>query len=90
MTQIQTPTRPARPAPHADEAEPHAWADMTVEVALAVMRGARTERLIVRDADGRGTGLVTLAQLTGFRATPDYTDRVQLRDLRTAGPPSRS
>ncbi|MFE0270688.1 CBS domain-containing protein [Streptomyces sp. NPDC058992] len=96
MTPTQTPTHTAlpartdRPVSHADETEPHAWADMTVEVAMAVMRCARTERLIVRDADGRRTGLVTLAQLIGFRATPDYTDRVQLRDLRTAGSPSRS
>ncbi|MEV4425977.1 CBS domain-containing protein [Streptomyces sp. R-07] len=62
-------------------AEPHVWADMTVEVALAVMRGARTARLIIRDADGRRTGLVTRAQLAGFRASPAYTDRVRLSEL---------
>ncbi|MCH0540883.1 CBS domain-containing protein [Streptomyces sp. MUM 203J] len=63
------------------EAEPHVWADMTVEVALAVMRGARTGRLVVRDDDGRPTGLVTRSQLNGFRATAAYTDRVRLSDL---------
>ncbi|KOG36564.1 MULTISPECIES: CBS domain-containing protein [Streptomyces] len=69
------------------EADPHVWADMTVEVALAVMSGAGTRRLVVRDDDGRPTGLVTLSQLTGFRATPAYTDRARLRDLRPANPP---
>ncbi|MFC8509500.1 CBS domain-containing protein [Streptomyces sp. NPDC057411] len=72
-----------------DEAEPHVWADMTVEVALAVMSGARTGRLVVRDDDGRPTSLVTRAQLNGFRATPAYTDRVQLRDLHAGGSSSR-
>ncbi|MFD5326570.1 CBS domain-containing protein [Streptomyces sp. NPDC127092] len=79
MTATQTPPphRPSTPA----MAEPHVWADMTVEVALAVMQGARTARLIIRDADGRRTGVITRAQLTGFRASPAYTDRVRLREL---------
>ncbi|GAA3393770.1 hypothetical protein [Streptomyces roseoviridis] len=64
-----------------DEAETHVWDDMTVEVALAVMTSARAGHLVVRDGDGRRTGLVTQAQLTGFRASPAYTDRVRLRDL---------
>ncbi|MFF3604443.1 CBS domain-containing protein [Streptomyces sp. NPDC002463] len=94
MTSIQAQLHPARtaagspPAPRTGEAEPHVWADMTVEVALAVMSGARTGRLVVRDDDGRPTGLVTRAQLNGFRATSAYTDRVQLRDLRPASSPS--
>lgn len=88
MTLVQTQPRPARIAPTdrtvagaVDEAEPQVWDDMTAEVALSVMASARAERLIVRDGDGRRTGLVTRAQLTAFRATSAYTDRVRLRDL---------
>ncbi|MFE3323780.1 CBS domain-containing protein [Streptomyces sp. NPDC059176] len=84
MTLIQTQPRPThtnRTAAHLDETEPHVWADMTVEVALVVMSGACTGRLIVRDDDGRRTGMVTQAQLIGFRASSAYTDRVRLRDL---------
>lgn len=78
MTPAQT--RSHHPSTQAT-AEPHVWADMTVEVALAVMSGARTARLVIRDADGRRTGLVTRAQLAGFRASPAYTDRVRLSEL---------
>ncbi|WP_345675770.1 hypothetical protein [Yinghuangia aomiensis] len=41
---------------------------MTVEVALAVMSGARTERLLLCDEDDRCTGLVTRTQLAAVRA----------------------
>ncbi|MEU2509221.1 CBS domain-containing protein [Streptomyces sp. NPDC007863] len=58
---------------------------MTVEVALAVMSGARTAHLAILDADGRRTGLVTRAQLAGFRASAAYTDRVRLSELAPAG-----
>jgi hypothetical protein len=60
---------------------PQVWDDMTVEVALSVMAAARTPRLVICDADGRRTGLVTLARLTAVRNAPGYTDRVRLRDL---------
>ncbi|MFF5423705.1 MULTISPECIES: CBS domain-containing protein [unclassified Streptomyces] len=63
------------------EAEPQVWDDMTVEVALSVMASARAGHLVIRDGDGRRTGLVTRAQLAAFRATAAYTDRVRLRDL---------
>ncbi|GAA3084396.1 hypothetical protein GCM10017562_62680 [Streptomyces roseofulvus] len=79
MTATQTPP-----------AHPSVWADMTVEVALAVMHGARTARLIIRDADGRRTGVVTRAQLTGFRASSAYTDRVRLRELGPSDTASRA
>ncbi|MFF5502891.1 CBS domain-containing protein [Streptomyces roseolus] len=80
-----TRTRPHHPQPATQgTADPHVWADMTVEVALAVMSGARTGRLVIRDADGRRTGLVTRAQLAGFRASPAYTDRVRLSELAPA------
>ncbi|MFF5283463.1 CBS domain-containing protein [Streptomyces sp. NPDC013171] len=96
MTPVQSHPRPAHPVTGSlpmsppGEVEPHVWADMTVEVALAVMSGARTGRLVVRDGDGRRTGLVTRDQLVGFRGTSAYTDRVQLRDLRPADAPSPS
>ncbi|MFF5975283.1 CBS domain-containing protein [Streptomyces sp. NPDC012769] len=60
---------------------------MTVEVALAVMAGARTGHLLIRDDDGRCTGLVTLARLTGVRDSPASTDRLRLRDLSGDGGP---
>ena len=94
MTPVETAFRPAHSVPGTQsgwfpdesEPEPHVWADMTVEVALAVMQGARAGQLVVRDDDGRRTGLVTHAQLTGFRATTAYTDRVRLRDLQRHAP----
>ncbi|WP_245727748.1 CBS domain-containing protein [Streptomyces vietnamensis] len=60
---------------------------MTVEVALAVLAGARAGRLLVRDDDGLCTGLVTPAQLTAVRDSPAYTDRLRLRDLPRDGTP---
>ncbi|GGU78001.1 hypothetical protein GCM10010275_10820 [Streptomyces litmocidini] len=61
--------------------------DMTVEVALAVMAGARAGRLLVCDDDGLYAGLVTPAQLTAVRDSPAYTDRLRLRDLPGGGAP---
>ncbi|MEU8875340.1 hypothetical protein AB0D24_30180 [Streptomyces javensis] len=64
--------------------------DMTIEVALSVMAGARTGQLFVCDNDGLCTQLVTQAQLTAVRDSPAYTDRVQLRDILSGGGPSTS
>ncbi|MBI0315929.1 MULTISPECIES: CBS domain-containing protein [Streptomyces violaceusniger group] len=64
--------------------------DMTIEVALSVMAGARTGQLFVCDNDGPCTQLVTRAQLTAVRDSPAYTDRVQLRDILSGGGPSTS
>jgi CBS domain-containing protein len=86
LVQMQPRSTTAGPA-HRTVAEamnaagPQVCDDMTVEVALAVMASARTERLLVRDDDGVCTGLVTQAQLTVARDSTTYTDRVQLRDL---------
>ncbi|MFI0237723.1 hypothetical protein [Streptomyces sp. NPDC016845] len=55
--------------------------DMTIEVALSVMTGARTGHLLICDDDGLCTRLVTRAQLTAVRDSPAYTDRIQLRDV---------
>ncbi|MET8504227.1 CBS domain-containing protein [Streptomyces sp. NPDC004787] len=86
-----TPTQPQPPpSPVSAAAEPHVWAEMTVEVALAVMSGARTARLVIRDGDGRRTGVVTRDQLAGFRASPAYTDQVRLSELHQPDTPHRS
>ncbi|MCY0934133.1 CBS domain-containing protein [Streptomyces sp. H34-S4] len=55
--------------------------DLTVEVASAVMAGARTGHLLVCDDDGVCTGLVTQAQLAAIRQGDTYTDRVRLREV---------
>ncbi|WLQ64184.1 hypothetical protein OG279_11930 [Streptomyces sp. NBC_01201] len=61
--------------------------DMTIEVALSLMAGARTGRLAVCDNDGLCTHLVTQLQLTAVRDSPAYTDRLQLRDVLGGGGP---
>ncbi|MER6094421.1 CBS domain-containing protein [Streptomyces sp. NPDC001728] len=73
-----------------DPAELRVGDDMTVEVALAVMAGARTGHLLVCDDDGLATGLVTLARLTAVRESSAYTDRLRLRDLCGDGEPLTS
>nr|WP_190344876.1 CBS domain-containing protein [Streptomyces venezuelae] len=60
---------------------PQVCDDMTVEVALAVMAGARADRLLVSDEHGLCTGLVSHARLTAVRVGPAYTDGARLRDV---------
>jgi CBS domain-containing protein len=55
--------------------------DMTVEVALSLMAGARVDHLVLCDGDDQSTGLVTLARLAVLRDSPAYTDRLRLRDI---------
>ncbi|WP_199551037.1 CBS domain-containing protein [Streptomyces sp. N35] len=88
MTLDQMQPRPARaiPSPRTvtdtmEPAGPQVCDDMTVEVALSLMAGARTEHLLICDNDGLCTGLVTQAQLAAVRDSSAYTDRVQLRDI---------
>ncbi|MCX5405785.1 CBS domain-containing protein [Streptomyces sp. NBC_00335] len=64
-----------------EAAGPQVCDDMTVEVALAVMAGSRTDRLLVCDEDGLCTGLVTQARLADVRESAAYTDRLRLRDV---------
>ncbi|MEV8031040.1 CBS domain-containing protein [Streptomyces sp. NPDC086182] len=64
-----------------DTSGPRVRGDMTVEVALSVMAGARVGYLIVCDADDQCTGSVTEAQLTLVRDGSAYTDRVRVRDV---------
>ncbi|MFR9790101.1 CBS domain-containing protein [Streptomyces sp. MB22_4] len=61
---------------------------MTVEVALAVMAGARVEYLTVCDGDDQSTGSISLVRLAVLRETSTYTDRVRLRDVLTGSLPS--
>ncbi|WAX79498.1 CBS domain-containing protein [Streptomyces sp. KMM 9044] len=97
MTLVQTRSR----SPHTssvhrtaadavDAAGPQVWDGMTVEVALSVMAAARTGHLLVRDEDGRCTGLVTRARLIAVRDSTGYTDRVRLRDVADGGGPVTS
>ncbi|OEJ32686.1 CBS domain-containing protein [Streptomyces subrutilus] len=64
-----------------EAAGPQVCDDMTVEVALAVMAGARTAHLLVCDEDGLCTGLVTQDRLAAIRDGAAYTDQVRLRDV---------
>ncbi|MFD5813962.1 hypothetical protein [Streptomyces sp. NPDC127038] len=54
---------------------------MTVEVALAVMAGARVGCLVVCDEDDQHTDTVTEAQLVMIRDDSAYTDRIRLCDV---------
>ncbi|MFC8762432.1 MULTISPECIES: CBS domain-containing protein [Streptomyces] len=89
MTPVRTQHRTAHTAAPAqrtvadamDTAGPRVCDDMTVEVALSVMAGARTGHLLVCDNDGLFTGLVTSARLTAVRDGSAYTDRLRLRDV---------
>ncbi|MFJ8668396.1 CBS domain-containing protein [Streptomyces sp. NPDC093600] len=104
MTPVQTHPRPTstasttiRTVAVADAMEdamgetgPQVWDDMTVEVALSVMASARAAHLIVRDNDGRCTGLVTRAQLAAVHGSSAYTDRLRLREITGAHGPFTS
>ncbi|CAL9534090.1 CBS domain-containing protein [Streptomyces sp. Tu 3180] len=90
MTPVQMQHLGGDPSPEAvvDDREasgPRVCDDMTVEVALSLMAGARVDHLVLCDGDDRSTGLITLARLTALRDSPAYTDRLRLRDV-LAGP----
>ncbi|MEU6069456.1 MULTISPECIES: CBS domain-containing protein [Streptomyces] len=69
----------ARDAMHAPG--PQVDDHMAVDVALSVLIGARVPHLLLQDADGRCTGLVTRAQLAAHRGGSWYSDRTRLRDI---------
>ncbi len=86
MTPARTQYRMPDSAPVTvvDDIEGHAprvCDDMTVEVALAVMAGARVEYLTVCDGDDQSTGVITLVRLAVLRDSSAYTDRIRLRDV---------
>jgi hypothetical protein len=64
-----------------DVTGPRVRDDMTVEVALSVMAGARVEYLLLCDADDQSTGVVTRSGLAALRSGSGYTDRLRLRDV---------
>ncbi|MEE1764700.1 MULTISPECIES: CBS domain-containing protein [unclassified Streptomyces] len=64
-----------------DPSGPRVRDDMTVEVALSLMAGARVDHLVLCDGDDQRTGLITLARLAVLRGSPAYTDRIRLRDI---------
>ena len=91
MTPTWTEYRMPGPAPETvieDAAGhgPRVCDDMTVEVALAVMAGARVEYLTVCDGDDQSTGSITLVRLAGLRDSSAYTDRIRLRDVLAQSP----
>ncbi|WP_029180639.1 CBS domain-containing protein [Streptomyces chartreusis] len=86
MTPVQTQRRQTDPCPVTvidgmDASGPRVRDDMTVEVALSVMAGARVEHLLLCDADDQCTGWVTRAELAVHRGSSAYTDRTRLRDV---------
>ncbi|MER6333756.1 CBS domain-containing protein [Streptomyces sp. NPDC001034] len=93
MTPARTQYRGFDPAPVAvvDGIEghgPRVCDDMTVEVALAVMAGARVEYLTVCDGDDQSTGSITKGRLAVLRDSTAYTDRIRLRDVLAEALPS--
>lgn len=60
---------------------PQVGDDMFLDVALSVLMGARADHLLLRDEDGRCTGLVAHAQLNAHRGTSWYTEDTRLRDI---------
>ncbi|GAA2539505.1 MULTISPECIES: CBS domain-containing protein [Streptomyces] len=88
MTPVQTQHHGVEPFPQAgadgrDASGPRVRDDMTVEVALSLMAGARVDHLVLCDGDDQSTGLITLARLAVLRDSPAYTDRIRLRDVLT-------
>ncbi|MFD6172988.1 hypothetical protein [Streptomyces coeruleorubidus] len=86
MTPVQTQCQQVDPslvsvADAMDASGPRVGDDMTVEVALSVMAGARVEYLVLCDGDDQSTGSVTLAELVAHRGSSTYTDRTRLRDV---------
>ncbi|MCX4779879.1 CBS domain-containing protein [Streptomyces sp. NBC_01264] len=73
-----------------EAAGPQVCDDMTVEVALAVTAGSRTDHLLVCDEDGLCTGLITRTRLSAIRDSSAYTDRLRLRDVLGHGQPFAS
>ncbi|MFI9151014.1 CBS domain-containing protein [Streptomyces sp. NPDC053367] len=88
-TQYRTPDlAPVTAVEDTEGHGPRVCDDMTVEVALAVMAGARVEYLTVCDEDDESTGLVTRGRLAVIRDSSAYTDRIRLRDVHDGPLPS--
>ncbi|QDQ12721.1 CBS domain-containing protein [Streptomyces spectabilis] len=97
MTPVQTQHHGVVPSPRAvvddsGTSGPRVCDDMTVEVALSLMAGARVDHLVLCDGDEQSTGLITLAGLAVLRGSAAYTDRLRLRDVLAVpfAPPGQS
>ncbi|GGS86169.1 hypothetical protein [Streptomyces chromofuscus] len=85
MTPDQIQHQAVVPSPKAvvdggDASGPRVCDDVTVEVALSLMAGARVDHLVLCDGDDLSTVLISLARLAVLRDSPTYTDRLRPRD----------
>ncbi|MGW1888701.1 CBS domain-containing protein [Streptomyces sp. NPDC002004] len=60
---------------------PQVGDDTELDVALSVLVGAGVDHLLVRDDDGRCSGLVTRAELNANRAGSWFREETRLRDI---------
>jgi CBS domain-containing protein len=60
---------------------PQVGDDTTLDVALSVLVGAGVDHLLIRDADGVCSGLVTRAELTAHRVGSWFLEETKLRDI---------
>lgn len=80
-------TPPTAPSPQPTAADVMSPADLqasdytAVDKALVILTSAHVDHLLIRGEDGRCVGLVTRADLDGYRAQPWYTQQTRLRDL---------
>ncbi|MGW1376094.1 CBS domain-containing protein [Streptomyces sp. NPDC002446] len=63
---------------------PQVGDDMIVDLALSVLIGARADDLLVRDEDGRCTGLITRSQMTAHHQGHDAERAMRQRALRAS------
>jgi CBS-domain-containing membrane protein len=78
------PTTPAHQPTVADVMVPadlQASDHTAVDKALVILASAHVDHLLIRGEDGRCVGLVTRADLDGYRTQPWYTQQTRLRDL---------
>ncbi|MCM2425153.1 CBS domain-containing protein [Streptomyces sp. RKAG337] len=61
--------------------ELHVSDHTTIDRALAVLHGARTDHVLIRDDEGHCAGIVTRDQLTAHSAQPWYTEATRVRDI---------
>ncbi|MFD9607499.1 CBS domain-containing protein [Streptomyces sp. NBC_01224] len=54
---------------------------VSIDRALDVLRGSRTQYVLIRDDAGRCAGIITLDQLTAHAAQPWYAEDTRVRDI---------
>ncbi|WP_441248842.1 CBS domain-containing protein [Kitasatospora sp. McL0602] len=55
--------------------------DVMVDTAMDILQSSGADHLLVRDEDGRCTGLLTRLHLAPFQARSWYTERTPVRDV---------